>query len=34
MLVIDGPLAGAIPPRKLKQLEERLLAMVESGLPA
>jgi AcrR family transcriptional regulator len=34
MLVIDGPLAGAIPPKRLKQLEERLLAMVEIGLPA
>lgn len=34
MLVIDGPLAGLIPPRKLKQLEDRLLAMVESGLIA
>jgi AcrR family transcriptional regulator len=34
MLVIDGPLTGAIPARKLKQLEERLLDMVEVGLAA
>ena len=34
MLVIDGPLTGAIPARKLKQLEERLLDMVEAGLAA